>query len=198
MYVFVNSSLPIAALAAGLLLAFGGAATIAQTVNVEKTPIPRDRKPDFSTMNFLVGTWSCSVLSSRRPKPFHTTAATSLSADGYWLITKTVTESVPWNPITITNDERVTYDPTTSRWIDLNTDDYGAYDVSTSPGWNGSTIEWTEAVYPRLHGAATLHPRTMTKFSDTRTQMVQRFEEASGKVVTVTTDCLRRPSRTSG
>ena len=99
-------------------------AASAQELQVEHTPIPRDPRPNFGSLSFLVGTWNCQVASSRRPRPFTSRATTFMSPDGYWLITRTITDKVPWNPITITNTEYVTYDPTTQRWIDLSLDNY--------------------------------------------------------------------------
>jgi hypothetical protein len=158
---------------------------------VEASPIPRDRKPDFSALNFQVGTWNCAVDSSRRPRPFATTVTTTISPDGYWLITTTITGKVPWNPIAIANKDYVTYDRTTSRWIDISMDDHGAYDISASPGWTGNKMVWTELVYQRLHGLASTHQRTLTKVSDAKTMLYQAFAEASGKRVTVKTTCTK-------
>ena len=158
---------------------------------VEGTPIPRDPKPDFSAMSFLVGTWNCSVDSARRPRPFPTTVTTSMSPDGHWLVTRTVTPPVPWNPITITATDYITYDATRRQWIDMLMDDYGAYDMSASPGWSGNTMMWTEIAYPKLHGAAMNHPRTLTKVSDTRTVSEQPFNEASGRLISVKTTCAK-------
>jgi hypothetical protein len=160
-------------------------------LGVEATPIPRDLTPDFSSMRFQVGNWKCVVESSRRPRPFTTTATTEISPDGYWLVTRTVTGKVPWNPITITNTEYVTYDRTTSRWIDMSMDDYGAYDVSASPGWTGNLLVWNELVYQKLHGLTSTHRRTLTRVSDTKTTMDQSFAEASGKAVSVKTTCTK-------
>jgi hypothetical protein len=160
-------------------------------LGVEATPIPRDVRPDFSAMTFALGTWHCVVDSSRRPRPFSTTATTALSRDGYWMVTRTLTGKVPWNPIAITNTDYVTYDRTTSRWVDISMDDYGAYDVSASPGWSGNTLVWTELVYQKLHGLTSSHLRTLTKLSDSKTIVDQSYAEASGKAVTVETTCTK-------
>ncbi len=164
---------------------------LATLLGVEATPIPRDLRPDFSTMSFQVGMWNCAVDSSRRPRPFTTTATTSISPDGYWLVTKTITGKVPWNPVTIANTDYVTYDRTTSRWLDISMDDFGAYDVSASPGWTGNAFVWTERVYQKLHGLTSSHLRTLRKVSDTKTIVDQSFAEASGKPVSVRTTCTK-------
>jgi hypothetical protein len=158
---------------------------------VEGTPIPRDPRPNFAAFQFLVGSWTCMVDSSRRPHPFATTVTTSIDPNGYWMTTKTITGKVPWNPIEITNIDSITYDPTRMIWLDIGMDDYGAYDVSSSTGWNNASIVWNEVAYPKLHGVATQTPRTMTKVNDDKTITSQSFSEASGHHVTVTTTCIR-------
>jgi hypothetical protein len=177
-----------------LVCALAGVA-FGQTPRVEHTPIPRDPKPNFSSMTFLMGKWSCEVASSRRPRPFATHVVTGMSPDGYWMITRTITDKVPWNPITITNTDYVTYDPTTARWIDLGMDDYGAYDVSSSPGWAGTTMLWSEIAYPKLHGAATNNPKLFVKISGAKTESDTSFSEALGHRVTVKTTCTRDSAR---
>jgi hypothetical protein len=158
---------------------------------VEHTPIPRDPKPDWAPMSFLIGSWTCSVASSRRPQSFAQHVTTTISPDGYWLVTRTITDKVPWNPITITNTDYITYDKTTQRWIDMSMDDYGAYDVSSSPGWTGQNITWTEIAYPRLHGAATNDPRIFKKLDDTHTETDTSFTETAGQRVTIKTTCAK-------
>lgn len=165
------------------------AALVAQ---VEHTPIPRDVKPDFSSMQRLVGAWDCEVASSRRPRPFTQRATTSVSPDGYWLVTRTVTNKVPWNPIVIVTTDYVTYDATRNRWIDMSMDDYGAYDVSDSNGWHGNTIVWNEVAYPKLHGGVSFSPRTIMAYGNRKTVTRTWFTEASGHRVTVVTTCTKR------
>jgi hypothetical protein len=157
----------------------------------EATPIPRDPKPNFTSMQFLVGNWDCSVASARRPRPFTTHETTSISPDGYWLVTRTVTDPVPWNNIRITNTEYVTYDTTTKRWIDMGMDDFGAYDVSASPGWNGGAITWSEIAYPKFHGVKENEPRVVRKFSRVKTESITTLIETGGRHVIVTTTCTK-------
>ncbi len=167
-------------------------AVSAQTPQPEATPIPRDPRPDFSAMHFLIGSWNCQVASSRRPQTFAQHSTTTISPDGYWMVTRTITDKVPWNPITITNTDYITYDKTRDRWIDMSMDDYGAYDVSSSPGWTGSSMTWTEIAYPKLHGAATNDPRIVTKRTDSQTETNTSFTESAGPRVTVKTTCTKQ------
>ncbi|MGC1380458.1 MAG: hypothetical protein WA814_05490, partial [Candidatus Baltobacteraceae bacterium] len=53
--------------ALSLLLMATGVTAFAAGTQVEGTPVPMRPKPDLSTMNYLIGTWTCSDLSSRRP-----------------------------------------------------------------------------------------------------------------------------------
>lgn len=175
-----------AALSTGVLLLTCSVA-LAQTV--ETTPIPMNPKPDFSKMQFLTGNWSCTVNSSRRPAAFKTTSTARISTDGYWIITRTTNEKVPWMTRIFTNEDRVTYDSSTSRWVDIAYDEQGGYDLSTSPGWNGNTITWTDVAYPKTGATASSNPATMTKVSATKTTTKSSFTEPSGRLVTVVTTC---------
>lgn len=174
---------------------FLGAAILALTTmalaQVESTPVPMTPKPDFSAMSFLTGTWNCSVLSSRRPGPYQTTSVATMSPDGYWLITRTTVHKASWIPATFTTEDRMTYDPSTSRWIDMSYDEQGGYDLSTSPGWNGNTIVWTDMAYPKTNATATNNPTTLTRDSSTHTTAVSTFTEPSGRVVNVRTTCTK-------
>jgi hypothetical protein len=167
------------------------AVALAQGAQVESTPVPMNAKPDFSKMSFLVGTWNCSVLSSRRPGPYRTTSVTTMSTDGYWLMTRTTVHKASWIPREFSGDVRTTYDPSTSKWIQLSYDDQGGYDLSTSPGWNGNSITWTDVFYPKTNATAVSNPTTMTKISDARTSSSSTFREPSGRLVSVKTTCSK-------
>ncbi len=178
-----------AVLSAAFMLASAGA--FAQTPNIESTPIPAAAKPDFSKMMFLSGTWNCSIMSARRPTPYKTTSTATVSPDGYWLVTRTTTHPAAWIPRELQGEDRITYDPSTSRWVDIATDEEGGYDLSTSPGWNGNEIVWTDIAYPQSNATAANNPTTVTKVSDTQTRSVSSFKEPSGRVVSVTSTCTK-------
>ncbi|MBV8372714.1 MAG: hypothetical protein JOY69_05595, partial [Candidatus Eremiobacteraeota bacterium] len=74
------------AFAAFAALLFANGAVAFAAPKIEGTPVPALPKPDFSTMNFLIGTWTCSNLSSRRPGPFTTTEVYSMDPGGYWML----------------------------------------------------------------------------------------------------------------
>jgi hypothetical protein len=168
-----------------------GTAAFAQSPTIETTPIPMTAKTDFSKMAFLSGTWNCSVMSSRRPTPYHVTSVSTLSTDGYWMVTRSTTQKTSWIARTLTTEDKMTYDPSTSRWVDVSTDDSGGYDVSSSPGWNGDSIVWTDLAYPQSNATAVNNPTTLTKVSDTETTSVSSFKEPSGRLVTVKSSCTK-------
>jgi hypothetical protein len=167
------------------------ASVLAQSPQVETTPIPQPGKPDFSSMSFLVGTWNCSVMSSRRPGPYTVTATTTMSPNGYWMLTRSTIHKASWIPTEFVTEDRVTNDGSTSRWVDINTDELGGYDLSTSPGWTGNNLVWTDVAYPKTDATATNNPTTETKVSDTQWTSQQSFTEPSGRVVTVKTNCTK-------
>lgn len=171
---------------AALLLSCG--AVLAQ---VESTPVPQTAKPDFSKMSFLMGTWNCSVKSSRRPSAYRTTATTTMSSDGYWMLTSTTVHKASWITQELRTQDRMTYDPSTSRWVDISYDDGGGYNVSTSPGWSGNKIVWTDKVITQVNATASTNPTTITKNSDTKTTATTSFKEPSGRVVSVLTTCTK-------
>jgi hypothetical protein len=171
-------------------LALGGSLVAADTPTVETTPIPTNAKPDWSSMTFLMGTWHCSSQSSRRPSPYVTTTTTTMDPTGYWMVTKSVSPKVSWAPGTISTDS-VTYDPIQHRWADVYTDDQGNYDTTFSPGWKGSTMVWTDALFAPGPDIIWTGPNTVTKVSDTKTTAVNTFKEKSGRTISVNTVCTK-------
>lgn len=166
--------------------------SVPAAAQVESTPIPTLPKPDFSGMSFLVGTWTCSTMSSRRAAAFNSTVTTTMSQDGYWLVNQTVTGPISWAPAKTTAIDRITYDPSTNKWVDVLTDDQGGYDLSTSSGWQGNSIVWNDVAYPKTNATATNNPTTFTKVDDKTTTATSTFKEPGGRVVTVKTTCKKQ------
>lgn len=177
--------------AASVFIAAAFCCSAAAFAQIESTPIPMTPKPDFSKMSFLTGTWNCSTKSARRPTAYQTTSSTTMSPDGYWMITRTTTKKASWIPAELHGEDRMTYDPSTNRWIDISYDDAGGYNVSTSPGWNGNSITWTDMVITKVNATASTTPTTVTKMGDTRTASVSSFKEPSGRMVKVTSTCTK-------
>lgn len=148
----------------------------ASSPKVESTPIPNPPKPDFSSMNFSLGTWTCSTKSARRPGPYITTSVTTVDPSGYWMVTKSTTAKTSWAPAAKATDW-VTYDADGHRWVDVNVGDYGAYDTTTSPGWQGNTMIWTDALFKPGADVMAVTPTTTTKVSDSKTTTHTTFQE---------------------
>ena len=92
-----------------LTVGLGGAAAFAASPNIEGTPVPTQPKPDFSTMKFLIGTWECSDMSSRRPGPFQTTEVYSMDPSGYWMLRESTIHTASWIPREVRNETKFTW-----------------------------------------------------------------------------------------
>jgi hypothetical protein len=170
-----------------VLLTQGGLSAAPRAApTIETTPIPVLTKPDFSKM--FLGTWRCSTKSSRRAWSYETTSTAHVSSDGYWLVTKSAVAKTPVNGAFQSTD-LVTYDFSRRRWVDIETDDQGNYDVTTSPGWRGSTIVWTDAFAPKSAGIASANPTSLTRVSAIKYTSLWSFVELGGRVVTVKSLC---------
>ncbi len=164
-------------------------ALAASSPKIESTPIPAPGKPDFSSMNFSLGTWMCSTKSARRPGPYITTSVTTMDPTGYFMVTKSTTAKTSWAPKAGATDW-VTWDSDTKRWVDINVGDFGAYDASTSPGWTGNTMVWTDALFKPGMDVVAVTPLINTKVSDTKLTSHTTFKErSSGRWVSVDTVC---------
>lgn len=177
---------PSAVAAAVFLILSSGA--LAQTPAVGSTPIPASAKPDFSKM--FPGTWRCNTKSSRRRLPLRWLQRTRHSPDGYWLVTQSTIAKTPVNA-ELSATDKITYDPSMKRWVDIETDEHGGYDVSTSPGWHGNAIVWTSVFAPKSGGIAWTSPTTVTRLSATRYTAVNTIVEPGGRVITVKDICTK-------
>jgi hypothetical protein len=173
-------------LVATTLLTLTSTGGSAQTPSPETTRLTLSAKPDFS--NMLLGMWRCSTKSSRRAWSYETTSTTSPSPDGYWLVTKSMIAKTPITAAFASTD-MVTYDASAKHWVDIETDEQGNYGVTTSPGWHGNTIVWTNAYAPKSVGIASTNPTSVTRVSPTQYTSFWSFVESNGRAVTVKTVC---------
>jgi hypothetical protein len=173
---------------AGLALAaLLPASAIAQ---IESTPIPAVAKPNFSSMDFLIGTWTCSTKSSRRPAPYVTVSTYSMDSSGYWINETSTTKPTAWVPNGLTIDDKITYDPDTKRWADVLSGDQGAYGLLFSTGWNGNRIVWHDAGFAPTADISSQTSTTTTKASATKTVSTSSFTEGkTGRRVSVVATC---------
>jgi hypothetical protein len=169
------------------LVAATSASALAQTI--EATPAPKPALPDFAPMRFMVGTWSCATKSSRRPAPFMTTETWSMDPSGYWMVGKAQTASMAWFPYPAANEDRITYDPDTGRWIDTSSGDFGGYDLAWSPGWQNGSMVWHDLAFTKGKDVATTTDLTWTKASDTKYTTRSSFTTVKGASVSVEGTC---------
>lgn len=170
------------------LLAAGFAAaplaTAAQTPMAAPTPVPI-AKPDFSSMNFYLGTWTCTQ--PLRGKTRSETDVYTMSSDGMWMVDTATSppfdaaRTVPQNSMLY-----MTFDPTIKQWVNVYMDNFGGYGTESAAGWQGNTATWSGT---GLDGTKVTD--VTTKNSDTSTSDTQTTTDPQGKVSTVTITCTK-------
>lgn len=159
---------------------------------VESTPIPAPMKPNFSSMDFMIGTWTCSTKSARRPAPYVTTVTYAKDAGGYWIDVTSTTAATSWISRKLTVNDKITYDGDTKRWVDVLYGDGGAYGLSFSSGWNGNKMSWRDVSFSAGPDISAQTDNVVTKVSDTKMTSASSFTEAkSGRHVAVTGVCTK-------
>ena len=160
---------------------------------VESTPIPAPAKPNFSSMSFMIGTWSCATKSSRRPAAYMTTSKYAMDGSGYWLNGTSTTAKTAWVPVAQVNNDKMTYDSDTKRWVDVSYGTGGAYGLAFSNGWTGNKITWHDVSFAPSSDISSQTDNVVTKVSDTKMTSTSSFTEAhGGRVVTVTGTCTKK------
>lgn len=178
----------------GALAAFSfasGAVVFGAEMKVEGTPVPVAAKPDFSSMKFLIGTWTCSDLSSRRPGPFTITEVYSMDPTGYWILRDDTTHKASWIPRDFHDQTRYTYDSRAKQWIRITAGDRGNYAVATAPMPVAGKKTYTYVIQTKAPDIASYEPEVFTKVSDTKKTMTTSFTETSGRVVNVKETCTK-------
>jgi hypothetical protein len=164
---------------------------------VESTPIPAPKKPNFSSMAFLVGSWTCSTKSARRPSAYITTTTYTMDPSGWWINQTSTTKANSWIPTTMTAYDKITYDatpglPPTHRWVDVSYGDEGGYGLSFSSGWNGNKMSWHDVSFAPGGDVKSQTDNIVTKVSNTKITSASSFTEMkSGRVVAVTGVCTK-------
>lgn len=176
-------------LSALLAFALTSSAVVAQTM--EATPIPMQPKPDLTPMHYFVGTWSCSFKSARRPTPQLFTSTARIDPTGYWLVENSTLKPVSWFPHASTQLDMITYDPNAKRWVDVETDSLGGYDLSASGGWTGDTLVWKDLAFVPSRDVVSATVITLKKVSDTKFTTAATFTTKKGRAVGVTTACTK-------
>ncbi len=157
------------------------------------SPIPAPPKPDLTAMKGLIGSWSCSTKSSRRPAAVASTYTFSLDPSGSWIVNKGISEPSAWYPHKVTSTEYYTYDASQKRWVDIYIDDEGSYDMTTSAGPHGNTWIWHDAALQKPQGdAASFTDQKVALNGDVMTTEYS-FRTKVGKTVDVKSTCKRSP-----
>jgi hypothetical protein len=167
------------------------------SAQVESTPIPMPGKPNFSSMDFMIGTWTCSIKSSRRPAAYVVTSTYAVDPNGWYIDETSVTNPMKWfaSQTKLTNYDKITYDSTTRRWADVLYDNQGGYGLSFSNGWNGDKLVWHDVSFAPTADIKSQTDTTVTKVSNTKTTASSSFTEAkTGRVVTVNAVCTKHAS----
>ncbi|MBV9717902.1 MAG: hypothetical protein JOZ77_01165 [Candidatus Eremiobacteraeota bacterium] len=160
---------------------------------VESTPIPTPKKPNFSSMNYLIGTWTCSTKSARRPAAYVTTSTYSADPTGYWINETSTTKATSWIGTSLIGWDKITYDSDTHRWVDLDYGQGGTYSLAFSRGWNGNKMVWHDVSFAAGPDIASQTDNIVTKVSDTKQTSSSSFTEAkTGRVVSVTGVCTKQ------
>jgi len=182
-----------------LVVAFAAALAVVTPqyapAQVESTPIPAPKKPNFASLDFLVGSWSCSTKSARRPAPYLSTVTYALDSTGWWLEETTTTTPTKWFPTQskLVSYDKITYESDTHRWVDVSYNNLGGSDLSVSPGWNGDKFVWHSLTFAATPDISSQTDNTTTKVSNTKTTFSSSFTEAkTGRVVAVTGVCTKR------
>ncbi|MEO6835984.1 MAG: hypothetical protein ABI231_08770 [Candidatus Tumulicola sp.] len=178
-------------IALAVLLMAAGGSVFGATTKVEGTPIPLLPKPDMSSMRFLVGTWTCSDLSSRRPGPFTTTEVYSMDPTGYWIVRDDTIHKASWIPGNFHSQTKYTFDAAAKRWVRITIGARGAYAVATAAMPVANKKTYTYVIQTKAPDIASYAPEVYTKESDTKKTMTTSFTETSGRVVTVQETCTK-------
>ena len=172
------------------LLVAGSIASAAEP-RVEGTPVPTPPKPDFSRAQFLIGTWTCSDLSSRRPGPFTTTQVYSMDPTGYWIVRDDTIHKASWIPRDVHSQTRITYDLRAKKIIRMTHGDQGGYALATAPMTTGNQLTFTYVAQTKAADIASYAPEIFTTVSDTKKTLTTSFTENNGRVVSVKETCTK-------
>jgi hypothetical protein len=174
-----------------LLAATAGTSALAAAPKIEGTPAPMAAKPDWSGWEYLIGTWTCTDLSSRRPGPFTITEVYSMDSSGYWMIRDDTIHTASWIPREVHSQSKYTYDAHAKLWVRVTTGDLGGYAVETAGPRVGNTRTYTFVIQTKAPDIASYAPEVYTKVNDTKKTMTTSFTETSGRVVNVKETCLK-------
>jgi hypothetical protein len=173
------------------LLAFLSAGAASAAPGVEGTPAPIPPKPNWSSMNFLIGTWTCTDLSSRRPGPFTTTQVYTMDPSGYWMMREDTIHTASWIKTEVHTHYKYTWDTYAHRWVRIGTGDFGGYSVATAPMPVGKMKTYTFVIQAKSPDVSWYAPEVYTVVGTTKKMMTTSFRENGGRVVNVKETCIK-------
>jgi hypothetical protein len=181
-----------AALAAlGVVALFFGLASIPLVSVASPAPTPTQvpmGHPNFASMMFLTGPWTCTQLLRGKQRP--DTSTTTIGMDGNWMVTQDTAPAFDqYRSYAIHGTSYMTYDSSIKQWVQVGADSAGGYGISSSPGWQGNTISWTTKNLDGSSGSD-----VMTKISDTETSDNSTGTDSTGKVTKTTIHCTKSAS----
>lgn len=172
-----------------VLIALTFSAGVAQTT--ESTPIPAPKKPNFTNLTYTRGRWDCTTRSSRRPTPIYSVVQWTPDASGYWRVGVRKVHKNDWFPHEITVTDKVGYDYDAKRWVDVQTDSIGGYDLLVSKGFSGQQITWHSLGFMPGGETTGVTDQTFTKIGNNKVHFVYGFATKNGHTVRVEGNCTR-------
>lgn len=149
-------------------------------LSAHPTPVP-NAAPDFSSMDFLLGTWRCDDHQAGRPGARIEVDKYSMAYDGWQMQEHAVSQPFDkYRARDEVEDTFTTYDPTIKRWVSQYVDNFGGYGLAESFGWTGETLAWTWT-----NPDGTTGREVDTKISDTNTSFKDWSNNKKGHPMTV-------------
>lgn len=149
------------------------------------TPVPVTR-PDFSSMKYFLGTWTCHQMLRGKNRP--DTSTTAIGLDGAYMVSHDTAPAFDkYRTQAIYTDGYTTYNAAKHNWVTFTMDSFGGYSVSTSPGWNGNTLTTTLV----MTQDGTTGSDTLTKISSTQSRDVATAKSPGGMVTHSTVICTK-------
>jgi hypothetical protein len=150
------------------------------------TPVPNP-KPDLSALAYFNGTWTCHQTVRGKDRP--DTSTTTMEMNDRWLKVHDVAPPFDqYRTAPVNSDTYYTYDPSVKKYVGVELDDFGGYGLSSSPGWTGNTMVWTDK--SALDGSVGV--TTVTKVSDSEYNFTNTGTDAKGKAVPTTNGTCKK------
>jgi len=148
-----------------------------------RTPFPMGH-PDFSSMRFMLGTWTCHERLRGKDRP--DTSTTTIGMDGEYMVTH---DNAPvfdrFRNRAVNTDSFMTYNSMSRQWVTVSVDNFGGYSIVRSPGWRGDTMVSTTTI---TQDGSSVTGKTI-KMSDSETRNILVTKSPNGTVTTDSATC---------